>query len=285
MGHPGPFFGIKPRHPPGYSDSRSEAAGMSRTADIVEGIKQLRKEVAEIRAQLRQPSMMRDEGLLDEKLKKWTNRVYARLKAWGLDAEAEEGFGRNSITHMYEGVENRAETRDNKLSALLDDISSHPEHYEGRLDAHPPRALAKEKPTTQRIFLGHGRNKLWARVQIYLKDELHLTVEAWESAPRTGLHSVDVLKTALDSCTFAVIVATGEDVTADGGLRARQNVVHEIGLFQGRLGFEKVALLQQRGVEEFSNLAGLQVIPFSESRVEETFYELRRMLERERLVP
>jgi predicted nucleotide-binding protein len=89
------------------------------------------------------------------------------------------------------------------------------------------------------------------------------------------------LKAILESCIFAVIVATGEDAMAEGGVRARQNVVHEIGLFQGRLGFEKVAVLSQRGVEEFSNLAGLQVIPFSDDQIEGAFYELHRTLKRE----
>ncbi|MGA2430163.1 MAG: nucleotide-binding protein [Candidatus Acidiferrum sp.] len=160
-----------------------------------------------------------------------------------------------------------------RLNALLDDVSAHPEHY---LDKLAAASESTSKPISKppKIFLGHGRNKLWARVHMYLKDELHLNVEAWESNPRTGLHSVDVLKTILDSCTFAVIVATGEDSTADVGVRARQNVVHEIGLFQGRLGFEKVALLQLRGVEEFSNLAGLQVIPFHDDQIEAAFYEL-----------
>jgi predicted nucleotide-binding protein len=119
---------------------------------------------------------------------------------------------------------------------------------------------------------------------MYLKDELHLDVEMWEAENRAGLHSIEVLKHALDSNTFAVIVVTGEDVTADGGIRARQNVVHEIGLFQGRLGFEKVALLQQDGIEEFSNLAGLQVISFPSERIESAFYELGRMMKREGLV-
>lgn len=257
---------------------------MSKTSDAIQGIKQLRIEVAEIRAGLRQPSMTRDEGFLNEKLKKWKSRVYEQLKTWGFTPEAEEGFGPHSMITMYEGVDTRAKMWDDKLSALVDDVSSHPEHYESRLANTTQNSARKGKHGSAKIFLGHGQNTLWARVHFYLKDELHLNVEVWESNPRAGLASVDVLKALLNSCTFAVIVATGEDATADGGLRARQNVVHEIGLFQGRLGFEKVALLQQRGVEGFSNLAGLQYIPFSDSRIEETFYELRRMLERERVL-
>lgn len=61
-------------------------------------------------------------------------------------------------------------------------------------------------------------------------------------------------------------------------------MVHEISLFQGRLGFERVSLLQQRAVEEFSNLAGLQLIPFHGEQIEVPFTKLQRMLEREHLI-
>jgi predicted nucleotide-binding protein len=69
---------------------------------------------------------------------------------------------------------------------------------------------------------------------------------------------------------------TAEDETADGKSRARQNVIHEAGLFQGRLGFDKVIILKQDGIEEFSNIAGLQYIPFSKDNIEQSFYELQR---------
>jgi len=246
---------------------------------IIKGIDDLRTELREIRQSYRS-----DEGLQDAKLKAWTKRVYERLKAWGFTSEAEEGFGSNSIIIMYDGIDKRAKMRDDRLNALRDELSSHQEHYEAKLSASGQSEVTPVVPRSHRVFLGHGRNKLWARVHMYLKDELHLNVEVWESDPRAGLHSVDVLKNFLKSCTFAVIVATGEDTTASGGVRARQNVVHEIGLFQGSLGFEKVALLQQEGMEEFSNVAGLQFIPFPDDRIESTFYELQRMLKREKII-
>jgi predicted nucleotide-binding protein len=93
-----------------------------------------------------------------------------------------------------------------------------------------------------------------------------------------------VLKQLLDSCTFAVLVQTGEDQASDGTVRARQNVVHEIGLFQGLLGFERVALVEQEGTESFSNIHGLQVIRFPGQKVEAAYYELDRMLVREKLI-
>jgi len=249
------------------------AASISAT---INGIDQLLNELPEI---LR----LNDHGLREARFQTWTKRACDQLNGWGFVAEAEQTFSKNAPINMYFEVDELAKMRGDMLAALRDELLSHPEHYEQRL-AGPPEPGKSEISKPNKIFLGHGRNKLWARVHMYLKDELHLKVEAWESNPRTGLHALDVLKGILDSCTFAVMVATGEDATADGGIRARQNVVHEIGLFQGRLGFDKVALLQQRGVEEFSNLAGLQVIPFHDDQVEAAFYELQRMLKREKII-
>jgi hypothetical protein len=131
------------------------------------------------------------------------------------------------------------------------------------------------------VFLGHGHGPVWSRVQLHLNSDLHLPVEVWESVSRAGRHNVEVLKGFLSTCGFAVLVVTGDDNTHDGVVRARQNVIHEIGLFQGRIGFERVALLEQEGLEGFSNIDGLQRIPFQGIKVEQCFYDLDRMLRRE----
>jgi predicted nucleotide-binding protein len=47
----------------------------------------------------------------------------------------------------------------------------------------------------------------------------------------------------LDAAAFAFLVMTAEDVRGDGKLQARLNVIHEAGLFQGRLGFRKAIIL------------------------------------------
>lgn len=131
-----------------------------------------------------------------------------------------------------------------------------------------------------RIFIGHGRNNLWARVQIFLNDELKLKTLFFESESRTSESITNILNDFLDKSSFAIIVFTAEDETADGKIRARQNVIHEVGLFQGRIGFDKVIILKQEGIEEFTNIAGLQYIPFSNDNIEQTFYELQRKLKK-----
>ena len=74
---------------------------------------------------------------------------------------------------------------------------------------------------------------------------------------------------------------TGEDETKDGKTLARQNVVHEAGLFQGKLGFSRAIILLEDGTEEFSNIHGLQQIRFSKGRIRESFGDVVAVLKRE----
>ena len=134
------------------------------------------------------------------------------------------------------------------------------------------------------IFIGHGRSALWRQVKSFLEDALGLTVVCYESESRAGESIVPILEKMLAEAEFAVLLLTGEDETASGSVRARQNVVHEIGPFQSRLGFNKAILLKQLGVEDFTNVDGLQYISFAEDRIEQAFPELIRALKREGLL-
>lgn len=258
----------------------AESQGSSMISEILKGIDQLREELTQVLHSFRS-----DESLREAKLKTWARRVYEQLKDWGFSVEAEQGFGRNSIINLHEGVDARAKLRDDNLRALRDDVASHPEHYKSKIAAQPETTGRKSVSIGQdKIFLGHGRSLLWHRVERYLEKDKKLRVEAWESVSHSGEQVVAVLEGLLNSCTFAVLVVTGEDEMAQGPVRARQNVVHEIGLFQGRLGFRRVALLEQWGTESFSNIDGLQTIPFPDQTIEASFPELERMLKREGVI-
>ncbi|MGH2442129.1 MAG: TIR domain-containing protein, partial [Chloroflexota bacterium] len=67
-------------------------------------------------------------------------------------------------------------------------------------------------------------------------------------------------------------------------LVARRNVIHEAGLFQGRLGFERAIILLEEGCEEFSNIHGLGQLRFPRGRISAVFDDVRRVLEREGLL-
>jgi hypothetical protein len=131
------------------------------------------------------------------------------------------------------------------------------------------------------VFIGHGRSPLWSRVERFIERELNINTIDFESEPHAGESIVPVLEGMLQKATFAVLILTAEDETTSGAKRARQNVIHEAGLFQGLLGFRRAIILRQEGVEEFSNVAGLQYISFAGDDIDQTFWPLRQVLKRE----
>ena len=82
-------------------------------------------------------------------------------------------------------------------------------------------------------------------------------------------------------CGLALLVLTGEDVHDDQTTHARGNVIHEVGLFQGRLGWRRAIPLLEEGCEEFSNIVGVGHISFARGNIKTCFPEIRRVLERE----
>ena len=74
---------------------------------------------------------------------------------------------------------------------------------------------------------------------------------------------------------------TAEDEHADQTRHARANVIHEVGLFQGRLGARRAIILLEEGCQQFSNVHGLSHISFPSGRVSAVFEDIRRVLERE----
>ena len=88
----------------------------------------------------------------------------------------------------------------------------------------------------------------------------------------------------LNEAAFAFLVMTGEDPAADGTIRARENVIHEIGLFQGRLGMHRAIVMLEEGCAPFSNIHGLTAIRFPKDDIMSASEEIRRVLEREKIV-
>ena len=131
------------------------------------------------------------------------------------------------------------------------------------------------------IFIGHGRNLLWRDLKDHLQDQHGFDVLAYEIGARAGHAIRDILEEMLGKGTFAILVMTGEDETKNDQLMPRMNVVHELGLFQGRLGFSKAIVLLEQGTQEFSNIHGTHQIRFTKGNIRETFGDVLATLRRE----
>lgn len=136
----------------------------------------------------------------------------------------------------------------------------------------------------EKIFIGHGRSPVWRELKEFLQDRLALPCEEFNRESTAGIATSVRLQQMLDRACFAFLVMTAEDEHADASLHARENVIHEIGLFQGRLGFTKAIVLLEQGCAEFSNIVGLGQIRFQAGDISTKFEDVRRVLEREGVI-
>jgi len=138
--------------------------------------------------------------------------------------------------------------------------------------------------TKSKVFIGHGNSSVWRDLKDFLHDRLHLEWDEFNREPSAGYPTTKRISQMLDSAGFAFIVMTAEDEHSDKSLHARENAIHEAGLFQGRLGFERAIILLEEGCSEFSNIVGLTQIRFPKGHIDARFEEIRRVLEREHII-
>ena len=146
-----------------------------------------------------------------------------------------------------------------------------------------PRSL-RGQDSGLSVFIGHGSSPVWRELKDFLQDRLAVPWDEFNRVSTAGMTNVARLTEMLDGAAIALLVLTAEDERLDGSAAARQNVVHEAGLFQGRLGFSRAILLLEDDCEQFSNIDGLGQIRFSRGKIAAVFEDVRRVLEREGVV-
>lgn len=174
-----------------------------------------------------------------------------------------------SITSSFQSCE--------ELGRIAARAAAHIKRLEASQEARGQGAVA----AGQNVFIGHGQSAQWRELKDFINDRLCLPPDEFNRVPVAGVTNIARLSEMLDDAGIALLVLTAEDEMADGRDRARQNVVHEAGLFQGRLGFTRAIVLLEDGCEEFSNIQGLGQIRFPAGNISASFEEVRRVLERE----
>ena len=145
-------------------------------------------------------------------------------------------------------------------------------------------ASFSQRSSGSRVFIGHGQSPIWRELKDFLSDRLSLPWDEFNREAVAGFSTFERISSMLESASFAFLIMTAEDQHSDATAHARQNVVHEVGLFQGKLGPRRAIILLEQGCQEFTNIVGLSQIRFPSGRISAAFEEIRRVLEREGLI-
>ena len=171
------------------------------------------------------------------------------------EAQASFRYGRHQLEVLRRDIDHIFEIRSNSELAPPVDVS-----------------------VRRRVFISHGRAPDWREVQNYIEKDIGIPTLELAQEANQGRTVLGKLWESSLQCDSAVIVMTGDDLTADGQARARENVIHEIGFFQGKYGLAKVCLIHEEGVSIPSNIQGLVYTPFPKGLVSASFGVLAREL-------
>jgi predicted nucleotide-binding protein len=217
-------------------------------------------------------------GMSTEEGNAWLARVLALVALV-------DGERASSMKHRSEvfSVPVSIQARESAWKAILQDM----QETIAKLETGgytPPSTNSRTSHGNKRVFIGHGHSSEWLKLKDFLTTRLQLQYEEFNRESAAGYSTKERLEQMLETSSFALLVMTGEDNRIDGSSHARDNVVHEVGLFQGRYGFSRAIVLLEEGCAEFSNIQGLVQIRFPQGNILAASEDIRRVLERESLI-
>jgi len=165
--------------------------------------------------------------------------------------------------------------------STLAEIAKRGASHISRLEASRAVRKRRSEAAGDLVAIGHGRSLIWLELHRFIRERLNLACDEFNRVAVAGIPNTTRLSGMLDVAGIAFLVCTAEDEMADRSERARQNVVHEAGLFQGRLGFSRAIVMLEEGCEQFSNIEGLGQLRFPKGQINARFEDVRQVLERE----
>ena len=127
-----------------------------------------------------------------------------------------------------------------------------------------------EEKTSQKVFTVHGHDEAAKHAVARFIERLDLEAIILDEQPSEGLTIIEKFEKYAGSADFAIVLITPDDVGApiekrnDLKLRARQNVIFELGYFFHALGRRGVCALYKEGVELPSDIYGVVYVLMDE---------------------
>ncbi|GAA3730246.1 putative nucleotide-binding protein [Spinactinospora alkalitolerans] len=160
-----------------------------------------------------------------------------------------------------------ADEKKRRLESILSSLSLYeeevPTESTSNADNDNEPNTREESPEKSTIFLIHGRDTSSREtVHRFVSEITSAQVVTLSEMPNKGQTIIEKFSTHMKKSSYAIVIATGDDEgrlksTDDFNLRARQNVIFELGFAFASLGRENVAVLYQDGVELPSDAYGI----------------------------
>ena len=108
------------------------------------------------------------------------------------------------------------------------------------------------KKNNNRIFIVHGHDRTMLLEVERLVGHIGLDPVVLGDQVDQGFYSIfDKFERHANESEYAIILFSPDDETTEGKKRARQNVIFELGYFLGKLGKDRVSLLNKDSTEQF----------------------------------
>ena len=214
--------------------------------------------------------------------KKWRrNTEVAIIKTFGSDSSHISTFKniRFSPGALFAGMSNSAfqkayarglESVAPILESMIEEIEEYWEDGNQTPTPIPSEIHENEQINTNEVFIVHGRDEGTKSTVARFLEKLALKPIILAEIPGQGRTIIEKFEQHAQ-VGFAIILLTPDDVGSPRGdendlsLRARQNVIFELGFFIGSLGRERVRALINGKVEIPSDYAGIEYIPLNNS--------------------
>jgi predicted nucleotide-binding protein len=163
-----------------------------------------------------------------------------------------------------------------RISSRGKDLAFRDHEVKQLLGLTPAQATAAPTPSkgsrvARKVFIVHGQNhSVRDRIELFLVKDLRLETVVMQEEANGGRTLPEKFEDVAADCAFAVFIVTADDRFSDADgkaiVRARQNVILEVGYFWGKLGRKhKIAVLVEDapGLELPSDLQGIGWIPIT----------------------
>jgi predicted nucleotide-binding protein len=157
------------------------------------------------------------------------------------------------------------------------------------------KSTLKNKKSTKKIFIVHGKDKLLKNETANFINAIKLRPVILHMEPDEGLTVIEKFVKHSD-VQFAIILLTPDDLACPAEefnknesdrhytARARQNVVFELGFFVAKLGRPRVCCIFKEGIELPSDIGGLLYKKYEDS-IESIGYSLIKEIQKAGLKP